>query len=377
MKTFMARFPAVLGQRMVHHVLMLVTLACSCACALAQEGQAIEHLAMDSKGTRFVIQYRNASNHRLVLADTGSGAMQIIAQPSNERWRWPVFSADGKWIAINSCAVDGVGRVQEETSRIDVMRNDGSERRTIVAADGSAHGPFSFSPDGQRLVFGKGRVRDSRRPTDFDVYEVRLDGSAPRQMFNAQFYQVSSVGYYGEKFYLTGQAPLRYLAGTQPAPAAYLPNAPQEDKARWGMQNNSLLYIRGDTSDALVPFVTFDYTGSAILPWQQQQEIESVRVAAGTQRLFAVMRHREYPLNRKIRHYIRDVFVMEPDRSFRRLTHFNTVQFKGFDVTPDGHYLAVVPVPEPGDEYKTPAFHRIDTFSGDDRVFQLDFSRLF
>ena len=362
---------------MVHHLLMLITLACFCACATAQDGQTIEHLAMDRNGTRIVVQYRNAAIHRLVLADTGSGAMQVVAQPENERWRWPVFSADGKWIAINSCDIDDKGRVQENTSRIDVMRVDGSERRTIVAADGNAHGPFSFSPDGKRLVFGKGRLRDSSRPTDVDLYEVRLNGTSPRLVINGQFYQISSVGYYAGKFYLTGQSPLRYLSGTPPAPASYIPNAPQADKTRWGMQKNSLLYVRDDMSDTLTPFITFDYSGGTVLPWQQQQEIEAVRVAAGAQRLFAVMRHRDYPQGQKIKHYIRDVFVMEPDKSFRRLTHFNTVRFNGFDITPDGRYLAVAPVPESGEASRTPAFHRIDTFSGDDRVFQLDFSTLF
>lgn len=360
---------------MMRHLPGIIALSLLCACAPGRDGPAIDRVAIAPDGQHLIMQYRSGKVHRLVYADLNTGSMRPIVQPANEYWRWPVLSTDGLWMAVSVCDTDRDGHAQQDTARIDVMRLDGSERRTIVAADGSAHGPFAFSPDGDRMVFAKGHLRESRAAINFDLYEVHLDGRAPALVADASFYQLSSAGYFGDRLYFTGFAPARYLAAARP-PATYLPEASQADKLRWAMETNSVLYVSERTPDALTPFVTFDNAGDSVLPWQQKLEIESVRVAAHAQRLFAVMRHHEHPQGRTYAHYTRDVFVMQPDRSFRRLTHFNTVHFSGFDVTPDGRYLAVVPTPERTNAFKLPAIHRIDTLSGEEKVFRPDVSSL-
>lgn len=86
----------------------------------------------------------------------------------------PVYSPDGEWIAFLSFS-----RWQEGTrgSEICLVRRDGSGLRVleIDEQDDSYTAP-SFSPDGQYLVFGRGKWV----PTD--LYICRIDGTGLRRL---------------------------------------------------------------------------------------------------------------------------------------------------------------------------------------------------
>ena len=67
---------------------------------------------------------------------------------------------------------------------------------------------------------------------------------------------------------------------------------------------------------------------------------------------------------------------MEGEGTFRRHTWFNTVQFQGFDVTPDGRYVAVVPTPG-GDAGTRPGeIYRIESATGAVTVHVPNFSKI-
>jgi len=74
----------------------------------------------------------------------------------------PAFSPDGAWIAFYTD--------RGETSMLEVMRTDGSERRTVVT-DGQSWYP-RWSPDGRWLVYTAATT-----DMDLDLFVVPVDGS--------------------------------------------------------------------------------------------------------------------------------------------------------------------------------------------------------
>lgn len=90
--------------------------------------------------------------------------------------RFPVYSPNGEWIAFVSA-----GRWQPGTpgSLICLVRRDGSGLRIVEISDEDyEYTPPSFSPDGQYLVFGRGKWV----PTD--LYICRIDGTGLRKLTN-------------------------------------------------------------------------------------------------------------------------------------------------------------------------------------------------
>lgn len=130
-----------------------------------------------------------------------------------------------------------------------------------------------------------------------------------------------------------------------------------------------MMYVTDAHPETLTPYVSFA-SSQSVNAGQQEKEIEELRVAPKTNQMFVAMRHGDYPKDRDLRHYIRDVFEMNGDRTLRRLTFFNTVQFHGFDATPDGRYVAVVPDNRDDPERSATAIYRMDTLTGETRIFE-------
>ncbi|MBW3534244.1 MAG: hypothetical protein KY453_03340 [Gemmatimonadetes bacterium] len=87
-------------------------------------------------------------------------------EPVGDSLSAPDFSPDGTWIAAYVEGATG--------SRIDILRADGSERRTLL--DGGWHWYPRWSPDG-RWILTCSAVDEEH--ADLDVLLVPIDGSAP------------------------------------------------------------------------------------------------------------------------------------------------------------------------------------------------------
>ncbi|WGG52408.1 TolB family protein [Rugamonas sp. DEMB1] len=355
-------------------MLIFIVLLAVCACSSARDAKPISQLAISPDGNEFVFRYQ--PEHRessLVRFNSSTGAIQILPQPLDEVWSNPTYSVDGKWLAIGVYAVDAQHSVQYTDSRIDVMRTDGSGRRTVVPQDGFVKSIFRFSPDGKRLLFAEGS-EGRLRPTGFTIHEVDLETLGISAVVMANFYRLSSLAYFKRQFAYTGYAPLSYLDRQSPVPDKYIPTANVYQKNQWAMQSNTMMYVTDAHPEKLAPYMSFD-TRESSWTWQQEKEIEGLRVASKTNRMFAAMRHEDYPKDRDLRHYIRDIFEINADRTFRRLTFFNTVQFYGFDATPDGRYVAVVPDNRDDPGRSATAIYRIDSINGEAKVFEPDLSK--
>ncbi len=91
--------------------------------------------------------------------------------------RSPSYSPDGEWIAFWSARPCEGGRC----SGIWLVRRDGSELRPLVVEGDEeeyAYTPACFSPDGQYLVFGRGKWVET------DLYICRIDGTGLRKITN-------------------------------------------------------------------------------------------------------------------------------------------------------------------------------------------------
>lgn len=357
-------------------VVLFIVFLIACSCSTARDVKPVTQLAISPDGTEFVFRYQPANgNSLLVRFNRATGDLQPLPQPADKRWFNPAFSADGKWLGVASYPVGPDGQEQSLNSTIDVMRRDGTERRTVVGPDGLTKVRFTFSPDGKKLLFSEGS-RGRIRTVNLNIREVDLETLTVSDIAMANFYGVTSLSYLNDRFAYVGYSPHSYLEGKWQAPDKYQPEASDEDKKKWEMLNNSMLFVTGPRPSKLDPYVRFDTVGSRPLPWQQVKEIEGLRVAVQTNRMFVAMRHTDYPQDRSLRHYIRDIYEMYPDKTFRRLTHFNTVQIHGFDVTPDGRYVAVVP--DNGDEPERSAacIYLIDLSTGKMTTYEPNFSKL-
>jgi hypothetical protein len=354
---------------------IFIVLHVVCGCSSARDAKPISQLAISPDGNEFVFRYQ--PEHRessLVRFNSSTGAIQILPQPLNEVWSNPTYSVDGKWLAIGVYAVNAQHSVQYTDSRIDVMRTDGSGRRTVVPQDGLIKSLFRFSPDGKRLLFAEGS-EGRLRPTGFTIHEVNLETLGVSAVVMANFYQLSSLAYFNRQFAYVGYAPQSYLDRQSPVPDKYIPTANDDQKTQWAMERNSMMYVTDARPEKLVPYVSFK-TRESSRSWQQNDEIEELSIASKTNRMFVIMRHDDYPKDRDLRHYIRDVFEINANRTFRRLTFFNTVQFYGFDATPDGRYVAVLPDNSDDPGRSATAIYRIDSINGEAKVFEPDLSKL-
>ena len=357
-------------------LLLALLLSLSAACARQREGGPIGEFAIAPDGDGYILRYRQDKESRLVSYSARSGIVRALPQPANEHWASPVFSPDGKWIAVAVCDVDEQRLVNHTTARIDIMRPDGSGRRTVVPADGRVTGPFTFSPDGGRILFSKGHARETRRPVDFDIYESDLASGRASVVVPGKFYQLSSVAYLGQQYAYVGDGPRNYLWDYQPPPREYNAHADEQQKMKWEMASNSMLYISSTQPQELAPAVRFQANGGTLLAWSQVREIERLRVAPENRRMFVAMRHPDHPPGKRFTHFTRDVFEMEGEGTFRRLTWFNTVQFQGFDVTPDGRYVAVVPTPGGYAGTRPGEIYRIESATGAVTVHVPNFSNI-
>lgn len=113
-------------------------------------------------------------NSHLYEVDVETGVSRQITSGANSDYAGE-YSPDGEWIVFLSTR----GIHVEGGSRICLVRRDGSNLRVLPLGDNDAtweYTPPSFSPDGQYLVFGKGRWV----PTD--LYICRIDGTGLRKI---------------------------------------------------------------------------------------------------------------------------------------------------------------------------------------------------
>lgn len=342
-------------------------------CSAGTPDLPITQLAMSPDGAQFIFGHQGADGDLAqVRYNRHTGAIGYMPAPANEFWYSPRYSADGRWLAMSVApVVDGQPRMERST--IDVMRADQSERRTVVGPNDLVKTLHTFSPDGRRLLYAEGRLGLKGSPTRLNVREMDLDTLDASEILTGGFFQLTSLSYLGDRFAFTGSAPYDFIGGYISEP----PSEADSDKGvKYEMQANTMLYVTGRNPKAIAPYIEFPAGPVAPQRWAQKQEIELVRVAPKADRVFVVLRHNQYPAGQRPAHFIRDIFEMFPDRTFRRLTYFNTVQFFGFDVTPDGRYIAAVPDLSDQKSGSPACIVVLDTSDASSTCHAPDFSRL-
>ena len=319
------------------------------ACGDPGVGSSIKQVAIAPGGDEIVFRYSPGNKvDRLIRYAVATGAGSTLPQPGDEVWANPVYSSDGQWLAVGVYPDAG-------PTRLDVMRPDGRQRHTVVTAPGnSVIGLFAFSPDGGKLLFSQGRPPDgSRYASHFDILEADIRTGATRTVVKANFYQLSGLAYLDQRYAYVGMAPFAYSGDDVIA-------------------HNSHLFISDALPDQLEPAIRFSNAGSRVLPSQAIREIESLRVSTRSQQMFVALRDDSLPERRQFSHYIRDIYELKPDHSLHRLTRYNSVQFYGFDVTPDGRYLAVIPDQRDVTGAAPTDIYRIDLTSGEQKAYRPD-----
>ena len=123
-----------------------------------------------------------------VVNPDGSGLVQVT-----HSWgTFPAWSPDSAWIAFNVMEEDA----NQKTigGGIDIARADGTARHPLVrAAPDWAQYPLWF-PDGQRLLYSllSGDFQSDPHYTQH-LYEVRVDGTEPRQFTDGPFVDVANT----------------------------------------------------------------------------------------------------------------------------------------------------------------------------------------
>ena len=137
------------------------------------DGSGQRRLSDDGLGTSAAAAWAPDGSH-LVVARAEGGETTLWRMDPDGRWsgavaeglRAPAWSPDGAWLA---------GHVENATgSRIDVLRADGSQRRTVL--EGGWHWYPRWSPDGRWLLTCSAVDETGE---DLDVLLVPVDGSAP------------------------------------------------------------------------------------------------------------------------------------------------------------------------------------------------------
>jgi Tol biopolymer transport system component len=88
----------------------------------------------------------------------------------------PAFSPDGKTLAITR------NSREHRNSEIWVVDLATGEETLVASSPKNGYAQPSFSPDGKTLVFTGVTMKDGNRPTNFDIYTVRVDGTNFMQM---------------------------------------------------------------------------------------------------------------------------------------------------------------------------------------------------
>jgi hypothetical protein len=157
-------------------------------------------------GTRFawipgerqdMMAYARADQVGLVRLSDGqmTPLIQFPSYRTRAAWAWTpavAWSPDGSFILTLVHGAPPSGELPEDSPVFDLYAlgfaemDNGVITPTVTAELASEVGmwaPISFSPDGQRILFGRARVPYSSNTSDYDLYVMDRDGSDRRPFF--------------------------------------------------------------------------------------------------------------------------------------------------------------------------------------------------
>jgi len=93
--------------------------------------------------------------------------------------------------------------------QLGVADADGGNVRKLTSASGQRFFP-SYSPAGDRIVYGRGALRNTGRVSHLDLFEIRMGSNEESKLSNFSFVRLVHPLYYGneERFIFSGEGPL-------------------------------------------------------------------------------------------------------------------------------------------------------------------------
>lgn len=137
---------------------------------------------------------------------------ELIPHNPDHVWESGSFSADGARVAISVRRRSEDGRF----AQIGIL-NLGTMSLTELSQSQSFKTAPSFSHDGKKIIFAQSnRERESgkTRFSDWDIYELDVDGRNERRLTAFRFFAVSPPAYLpgNERFIFSGEAPKEYIS---------------------------------------------------------------------------------------------------------------------------------------------------------------------
>lgn len=97
-----------------------------------------------------------------------------MAAPLDSSWRadfgYPALSPDGKALAVS---------VRDGTTQLWIRRSDGTRQK--LTQGGAVNWRPSWTPDGRSVAYAS-KLGAAESQDDYDVYQIRVDGSAPAEL---------------------------------------------------------------------------------------------------------------------------------------------------------------------------------------------------
>jgi Tol biopolymer transport system component len=128
----------------------------------------------------------------------GSGVAQLTHLTPDNSASWESWSPDGKQIVFSEFPSP------DFSGQLWVMNADGRNPRLLLAETGVTEVRASFSPDGQSIIFSRGRNfnPDNGNPFVVEMYRINLDGSGLTALTR---HEVLGLHDYGPKYSPDGQ----------------------------------------------------------------------------------------------------------------------------------------------------------------------------
>lgn len=137
---------------------------------------------------------------------------ELSSRDPDQVWASGSFSSDGSRIAISVRRKSENGRF----GQIGIL-NLGTMSLTEMSKSRSFKTAPSFSHDGKKIIFAQSnRERESgkTRFSDWDIYELSVDGKNERRLTAFQFFSVTPPAYLpgDQRFIFSGEAPKEYIS---------------------------------------------------------------------------------------------------------------------------------------------------------------------
>jgi len=318
-------------------------------CAYGETYRNIKFGGFSPDGSKISLSYCTAQQScRFGYYDNAKREFIELSGPEKDQVLGPGgFSPDGTGIAVSIRRGTDGGRF----SQIGILQL-GNKRLTHLTDSKSYKSAPSFSHDGKRIIFSQSnreREAGATRFTDWDIYDLSIEGKTEHRLTAHRFYQVSPPSYLPDdhRFIFSGDSPREYVSIS--GKKGY--NAYSEQHG-----DNRIFIVSPGANDRLAPIFTNGVSS------------DFPRISADGSKVFYVARTNSAEgLKTKFTH---DLFLFD-GKSHKRLTRVDG-QVVDFSVSFDGNQVAFAVYEHKTGNVRGPNILDIRN----DRIEMLDFSRL-